>query len=316
MKILYVAVHGHTGWGAEHWLAKAFEDKGVDVIRFDYRKWRKYRAPWFIIRARLRSLVRGHGPDVVLLQRAERMPPSVIDFATEIPVVFWSTEPLVRNSDAEPMLGSRNLDWVYVHTYSCVDFVNHRHAEHAEHVSVMHNASPKDVVREAPESTRRFAIFNRGISSRRAAWLDRIADLVEVISGHFGEQYFADLRDSSVSVNIHYGPESLDDFESGIFEGMSVGCAIVSERLNPRVIQDLGMHGAIIEVDTPEQMRAELERLRRDPDLVWSYRRKSLGAMAGNTWDSRADQFIAKFDELLGQSVTRRTEIPSRGPSR
>ena len=41
MKILYIGVHSHTGWGAEYWLAKAFQDLQIHLETIDYRSIRK-----------------------------------------------------------------------------------------------------------------------------------------------------------------------------------------------------------------------------------------------------------------------------------
>ena len=44
MKILYIAVHSHTGWGAEYWLTQAFSDLHIEVETIDYRVERKLKS--------------------------------------------------------------------------------------------------------------------------------------------------------------------------------------------------------------------------------------------------------------------------------
>ena len=38
IKILYIGVHSHLGWGAEFWLVKAFKDINLMYDLLDYRK--------------------------------------------------------------------------------------------------------------------------------------------------------------------------------------------------------------------------------------------------------------------------------------
>ena len=44
MKILYIAVHSHTGWGAEYWLSQAFSDLQIGIETVDYRLERKLKS--------------------------------------------------------------------------------------------------------------------------------------------------------------------------------------------------------------------------------------------------------------------------------
>ena len=41
MKLLYIGVHSHTGWGAEYWLEKAFSNLNIETELINYRKVRK-----------------------------------------------------------------------------------------------------------------------------------------------------------------------------------------------------------------------------------------------------------------------------------
>ena len=38
LRLLYIAVHSHKGWGAEYWLDKAFSRLGLTIIKLDYRQ--------------------------------------------------------------------------------------------------------------------------------------------------------------------------------------------------------------------------------------------------------------------------------------
>ena len=75
------------------------------------------------------------------------------------------------------------------------------------------------------------------------------------MKGKFGDEYFNDLKRAHISVNIHYSDKNIDDFETGIFEAMASGCAIISERLNHQTLIDLEMTDAIIQVDSPRELK-------------------------------------------------------------
>lgn len=297
MKILYLAVHRHKGWGAEHWLSRSFERLGCEVKRFDYRQKRRRLAPWWLIRKNIRQLQRQFQPDVVLVQRAEKMPASVLE-GIDAPVVFWSTEQLVRRRDVDQLLRAHDLfAWVYVHTYTCLDYVNEHFPHLCPRVSVMHNASGMETLSNNTARPR-LALFNRNLSPRRREWLNACGDLVEVIEGRFGERYFDDLSNTRIALNIHFAGESLDDFETGIYEALACGCAVISESLDPRTVGDLNMQDAVLQVSSPEAMRLAVERLRDYPEELQALVDHGQNAIKANLWDARAEQMLQNFREL------------------
>ena len=107
------------------------------------------------------------------------------------------------------------------------------------------------------------------------------------------------MRKAYISVNIHYSEKNLDDFETGIFEAMASGCAIISEPLNPQTLIDLEMEDAIIQIDSPQGLKVELEKLRSNPDIVKKYIGKSKSVIQKNTWHDRTNLFLAKFKECI-----------------
>lgn len=300
MKILYLAVHRHSGWGAEHWLSRAFERQGCIVERYDYRQKRRQLMPWWYIQRDLKRLQEEFQPDMVLLQRAEKMPADVVRVFTA-PVVFWSTEQLVRRRDVDQLLAVHSLfAWVYVHTYTCVDYTQSHFQHLTQNVSVMHNATGVETLSDNTDRPR-LAVFNRNLSPRRKQWLATCQDLVEVMTGKFGEGYFYDLSRSKIALNIHFSGESLDDFETGIYEAMACGCAVISETLDARTVADLGMQDAVIQVSTAQQMRAVIEQLQSDPIRLAQLVEQGRFAIKANLWDARATQMIKKFNELLSR---------------
>jgi hypothetical protein len=295
MKLLYVAVHKHRGWGAEYWISKAFKRLGCTVIKYDYRRRRHHLRSSEKLAADFARFQHKHKPDAILVQRADNLPPTVFKDMVA-PAIFWSTEPLERTRDVDQLLADSQFDWTFLHTYTCLKRVERLFPSLLAHCSVLHNATPSEVIKGGTQKTRkRFAIFNRSLSPRRNSWLAPSQELVELVQGNYGKAYFAALSKSQVSVNIHYGQESVDDLETGIFEAMARGCAVVSERINPRCIDELGLQGAMREVDSPQQLRDALLELQASPALLEQYQRRSREAIVHNTWDARAAQILQRF---------------------
>ncbi len=279
-------------------MANAFERAGHTVGRFDYRARRNKFKPWSLIRRELHGINEAFQPDVVLIQRAENMPASFTKIF-EVPVVFWSTAPLNHKRDVDNLLDTdASLAWVYLHSYTCKRIVENDFPHLSQRCSVMHNAGAME--NDAGNGDRpRFAVFNRDISPRREKWLREISDIVEVRSERHGNSYFSDLRTSQISINIHFDQDSVDEFETGIFEALASGCMVVSETLNPRTVADMGMEEALIQVRSPQQMRKVLLTLKRDPEDVKDYQQRGMDAMVDNRWDARVAQMVDKFSELL-----------------
>ena len=99
-------------------------------------------------------------------------------------------------------------------------------------------------------------------------------------------------------MNIHYSRQNLDDFESGIFEAMASGCAVISESLNHQTLVDLGMEDAILQVDSPFELKEKIRLLNKDEKLLRSFQTKSQQVIQQNTWHDRAQQIIEKFEEI------------------
>ncbi len=297
MKILHIAVHHHKGWGAEHWLSNAFERKGCELIRFDYRSKRNKMIPWWIIKHQLATINSKQKPDAVLIQRGDKMPSSV-PALFDCPTVFWGTEPLIRRRDTDALLSATNaIDWFFLHTYTSLEVVAKEFPAISHKASVFHAAGAIEN-HVGNDDRPRLAVFNRNVSDRRRAWLDQSADLVDVIEGQYGELYFKALRESQIAINIHFADSSVDDFETGIFEALASGCAVITESLNPLAVADMGMENALLQVANPTEMRAAIEHLRDNPDELRRLQENGQTAMDSNRWDNRADQIMEKFDEI------------------
>ena len=125
--------------------------------------------------------------------------------------------------------------------------------------------------------------------------------MITRMSGRYGEEYFNDLKKSNIAVNIHYSTNNLDDFESGIFEAMASGCVVISERLYEQTLIDLEMTDAIIQVDSPKELKEKLKLLKSNPETISSYLNKSKLAIQKNTWHNRAQKMYKKFQEVCNE---------------
>jgi hypothetical protein len=293
LRILYIAVHSHEGWGAEYWLSKSFKRLGVHVIPLDYRALRASGG-----NAKIREAIQSYDNqyDIIFLQRADHIPVKIFDDIKQ-PIVLWSTELLHRRKDIDPLLHSHRLSWLFVHSYSCVERIKQTFSHHTPHMSVLHNATPKETIHDDNIENKYFALFNRSLSFRRRWWLYPSRHLIQVQKNRYGDDYFNDLRESHVAVNIHYS--KYIDFETGIFEAMSAGCAVVSESLHSQTLLDLNMKQAIIQVSSPKQLKEVLLELKNNKDTLFKYRKRSIESIHKNTWDKRAQQIIDVLNEVV-----------------
>ena len=76
MKILYIGVHSHEGWGAEYWMIQAFRDLQIDIELLDYRYERKVTT-----NQNLRHLIsnKSKNCDLIILQRGDKLSPDIFN---------------------------------------------------------------------------------------------------------------------------------------------------------------------------------------------------------------------------------------------
>ena len=296
MKILYIGVHSHTGWGAEYWLTQAFSDLQINVETIDYRIERKLKSD-----SELKKIIhqKCEDCDLVFLQRGDKLSPDIF-YNITIPIIFWSTEPLKLKTDVDRLLQADIFSWVYVHSYSCIERIHNDFNHLVQKTSVMHNAAPKNII-SFNNNENTFAIFNRSLSLRRRRWMWPSRKMITRISNRYGKEYFNDLKKSIIAVNIHYSKNNLDDFETGIFEAMASGCVVISERLYEQTLIDLEMTDAIIQVDSPKELKERLKFLKSNPEAINSYLDKSKLAIQKNTWNERAQEMYKKFQEVCNE---------------
>ena len=293
MKILYIGVHSHKNWGAEFWLLQAFHDINLEYELLDYRKEFKNSN-----NNQINGLIalKSKTCDLIFLQRGDNLSPNIFN-NINIPIIFWSTEPIQLKNDVDQLLAKSIFSWVFVHSYSCLERVKKEFQHLIYKTSIMHNAAPKEKI-HFTDKKNIFSIFNRSLSWRRRFWLLPSRKRVKIIKGKYGNDYYKDLRSSEIAINIHYSCKNLDDFESGIFEAMASGCLVVSEKLNTQTLIDLDMEKAIIQIDSPLELNKKLRYLKKRPDIIKSYQKEVKHAIYKNTWHDRADIMKHKFEEI------------------
>ena len=292
-KILYIGVHSHLEWGAEFWLVKAFKDINLMYDLLDYRKDFQN-----LNYNQINSLISSKSKecDLIFLQRGDNLSAQIFN-NINIPIVFWSTEPIQLKNDVDRLLNSNIFSWVYVHSYSCLERITNEFPHLNSKTSIMHNAAPKEKIKFSDKKNV-FSIFNRSLSLRRRFWLFPSRKIINIVKGVYGNEYFRYLRSAKIAINIHYSKKNLDDFESGIFEAMASGCLVISERLNKQTLMDLDMEKAIIQVNTPVELYKKLKLFKDNPDLIQSYQLENNNAINKNTWHDRAKMMQIKFKEI------------------
>lgn len=301
MKILYIGVHNYKNekqWRTETYVAKSFENHSVEVKKLDYRYVLK-KSNHETLRHDLLETV--NGCDAIFLQRGEGVRPELFD-GIEIPIIFWSTEPICRNKDVDILLNADIFSWVYFHTYSCLERMEKYFSHLKKKSSVLHNALASEKIDLGNNNRKHFAIFNRQISLRRWYWLLFSRKMVRVIKGHYGEAYYRDLQNSQIAINIHYSSKSVDDFETGIFEAIASGCVVVSEKIREVVLEDLQLKNAIIQVATPRELHDKLSYLKQNTQVLKQYLHESKKSLYLNTWDYRMKEVVNKIEEFVEHS--------------
>ena len=296
--VLYIAVHffkNEKKWRSETWIDKAFNNNDIETVKIDYREIIKLNGYSHL---KQNITVKSKNCDIIFLQRAEKIDPNIFS-DVKIPIIFWSTEPIQLKNDVDQLLKTDIFSWVYVHSYSCFDRVQKEFSHLIKKCSVLHNALPQEKINFENKIKKNFAIFNRNLSIRRRWWIMWSYKYIKIIRGHYGDQYFNDLSESYISVNIHYSSKNTDDFETGIFEALARGCIVLSEKLSPKVLNDLNLKDAIIEVKSPNELREKLIFFKNNLNLLSKYEEISKDSILKNTWDYRFKGVKNKIEEIL-----------------
>lgn len=292
MRVLYVGVHSGRGWRTEYWVQKALKRVGCKVKLYNYRRKRKRFKDQDKCNQDLLKVEKKFQPDLVLVQRADNCPPELFE-NLKSKKVLWSTEPICRNGDIDQLFEANCFDHYFVHTFSCLNRINEDFKQIVDKTSRLEYGCPPELIKKPIMKKKRVAIFNRSLSPRRNEWISKLNGLVSVIEGKFGRAYFKDIRDSLISINIHYGKESTDDFETGIFEAMAQGSLVITESVDQRAVEELRLKDALVIVASPEEMKKKVEHFEKNQDEAFNIIWKAHSAIQKNRWDDRMHQIFS-----------------------
>ena len=222
MRLVYIAVHElNAGWGAESFLARAFEGLGHEVIRIDYRA-RRRELPQLLEAAARRA------PDAVLLQRGEGVDPECLS-GFDAPKIYYATERaavpeqqhLLRSSVFDAAVAASRCTFAHMQTECGVPAARAHwipsgfdpETYHARDTTKQYN-----VVAVCGINRRRRQAF------RALGWRIRRKRL---LSGVTGADCNALVNQSRVALNIHVSDGM--DTETRLFELLPTRAAIVSE---------------------------------------------------------------------------------------
>lgn len=292
MRVLYVGVHSGKGWRTEYFVLRALMRLGCKVKCYNYRRIRKRIKEPIKRNEHLLKTEQKFRPDLILVQRADCCPPELFSPLTA-KKVLWSTEPICRNRDVDQLLEANCFDHYFMHTDSCLDRLKQEFPAIVSKATRLDNGCPKEIIKKPQRKKSRFAIFNRSLSERRSKWFKESETLIEFISGRYGRKYFSDIRKSLISVNVHFGEESTDDFETGIFEAMAQGSMVLTEPVSEKLLSEMGLTKAVVQADSPQEMYKKLQHYKENPNEVWPIIEEAHRAIGQNTWDVRMKKIFS-----------------------
>lgn len=295
LTVLYIAVHElNAGWGAETFLATAFEKQGHRVIRLDYRA---HRAELSHLLAKAAE----EHPDIILVQRGEKFPWSLLA-QFQAPKVYFATEGM-WNPDQKELLTSGAFDAYVAASRGTYEFLIH--GCHVPVSQAYHIPSGFDSNTYKHLDTKKLynviAVWNWNFRRRKAFWCLAGIRHKRRFEGVYGTDCNLLVNQSRVVVNIHR-TEVLDT-ETRLFELLPTTSAIVSEICDaPELFHESGIYWF------PKgdwwAMRKLVQQLLADEDLRQASVHRNNELALQHTWLSRANSLHRLFYNLLQQTQT------------
>jgi glycosyltransferase involved in cell wall biosynthesis len=223
MKILYIsAIETNSGWGAEFFVNRGFQQLGVETICIDYIKHRNH----------LASLIEKVAPDIdfVLLQRADGFPEWLLHVFS-CPIIYWASELVSRNREQDVFFRSKVIDHFLVHSDRCKQLLTTKNILPAEKITVFINGFDPDIHKRIAVNKDIPVCFVGQLLPRRVQILEQIQQVILVtIKQVFAKDMVTVFNQSKIVLNIH-GTDNLDT-ETRIFEALACGSFVVTEKLS------------------------------------------------------------------------------------
>jgi hypothetical protein len=236
----------------------------LDPVFVDFRA----AAPPEPLLARLQEL----DPDVVLVFRPEIIPPGLFAGLRAI-TLGYLTEPLPRSTGKDhPDLRARMwwLEQVDAANFDRIVSFDPLIAESAESVLAVWRSLPLPVADSLFMDVKprahppRLLFVGRSTEHREEllAPIKRAQEIVHIGHGLYGEQLLRFLRRADVQLNLHNNP--YPSFENRVCIALAAAHLVISEPLSPR--HELAPGSDYLEVSTPQELLAVIERLAQEPD--------------------------------------------------
>ena len=290
LRLVYIAVHElNAGWGAETFLARAFERLGHEVIRIDYRAHRG-ELP------RLLEAAARRAPDAVLLQRGEGLAAEWLA-GFEAPKVYYATE-RASVPEQQQLLRSHVFDACVASSRCTLQSMVDECGVPPERAHWIPSGFDRETYRAlevksdynvvavcAPTRRRRRAFRTLGWTLRRK----------RLLSGIMGAKCNEIVNRSRIALNIH--ATDLIDTETRLFELLPTRAAIVSEECDAPGLFEGGAIRWFPPGDWAAMGKAVRELL-QDELLRRQCVEKNNAIAASHGWDARAHAWIALMERL------------------
>jgi hypothetical protein len=298
VRLAYIAVHElNAGWGAETFLARAFERLGHEVIRIDYRA-RRPELPQLLEAAARQA------PDAVLLQRGEGVDPECLS-VFDAPRIYYATE---RASVPEQQRLLRSPVFDAAVAASRCTFVQMVEAcgVPAERAHWIPSGFDPGTYRARDTDKRYNVVAVCGINRRRRTafralgWKIRRKRLVSGITGAACNEM---VNRSRVALNVHVSDGM--DTETRLFELLPTSAAIVSEECDaPELFTGSGIRW--FPRGDWAAMRESVRALLRDEARRSTCVAKNQAIAPTHQWEARARAWTELLESLRCETAAAR----------
>jgi hypothetical protein len=290
LKLVYIAVHElNAGWGAETFLARAFERLGHEVLRIDYRAHRSEMP-------RLLGAAARQAPDIVLLQRGEGVEAESLS-VFDAPKVYYATE-RASVPEQQKLLRSRVFDACVASSRSTVRSMVEECGVPEERAHWIPSGFAPEIYRALLVKARYNVIAVCSPTRRRRRAFRALGWRLprkRLVSGIMGAACSELVNRSRVALNLH--ATEVMDTETRLFELLPTRAALVSEACDaPELFEGSGIRwfppGDWI------AMRKTVLDLLRDEALRRECVQRNHVLAPSHTWEARAVRWIALMEEI------------------
>lgn len=198
MKLLHVAVFSPNSTNV--WQAKGFENQGVDVIRYDYRK--KLKDMGGDVTKRdddLINICENEEPDFVLFSKCNMMEPRVNKFCQEKSIsVMWYMDDLY-NMDKEFMSKMQFTDYLFTSCIGCLDVFNGV----CDNVYRLQGGYDPDIHKPMSVQKTRDVVFIGDLRPKRKDFFNHVK--FEVINGVYNLEHSKVVSETKINLNFTEG---------------------------------------------------------------------------------------------------------------